>query len=86
MSNEYTAIASGDTSLYIYEQSDRFDISLRDFAGEPADITDLKAKDLVAMSVEIMKVASYFMDPEDIQRAIDEHVKDRGGYTVGVRV
>lgn len=90
MSTEFVVAEDVANELSVIEQSSLFSLTIWPSAIPFADdvkehtIYDLTPEQLAAAGAELIKIASYHMGVEKLQEAINQHIKDKGGWIVGV--
>ena len=86
MGTEYRIIEQNGNTLACDEMSSRFDIEIFSPMGACASLQRLTPEQLALIGVEFLKIASYNMDKEELEVAINAAIEQGGGYKIGVMV
>lgn len=88
MGTSYTIVEHEGVKLVCYEMSCRFDLDIwNDKCPDLiSQVKDLPPEKLVTAAIELLKVASYNMEPTEMDAVVKAHIEKTGGYTVGVTI
>lgn len=80
MSTSYELIQTGEGIAQLHEHSNLFDLAVdNQTRNEEAYLRDLTPQQVVVAAMNMLQVASYWMDEDDLKKAVAGRIQDDGG-------